>query len=417
MWQLINRKIGRTTEDDNKLELKLGNNLITNPKEMTEILNEYFTNITTNLTKPSIEHNNMLSQKINTCATSVFIYPVTEDEVVNMAKTLKNKHTAGPDDIPECLEYGVLSDTQHGFRKGKCLEVAVQEFIEKIQKTLDDGVHSVGIFIDLTKAYDTINRNILLQKLSSCGIRGITNLWFKSYLSNRRIMSFHNRQVKDPIRPQVTLNDITLDYVVDLKFLGIHITETLNWNIHLQTLAHTLSKIAFMIKSLNEILSPHMMRHINFTKFQATLRSGILFWGGIKGDSRIKIAKVQKRVIRILAGVSSRTSCRNLFKEFKILTIASLYILEVTCFICKYCNSLKKNTQVHQHDTRRKLDIHVKMKNTETYKKSVINMGTKIYNKLPGFLKEIDDTKIFRKKLKSFLLLHSFYSVEEFFAS
>jgi hypothetical protein len=180
------------------------------------------------------------------------------------------------------------------------------------------------------------------------------------------IMSFHNRQVKDPIRPQVTLNDITLDYVVDLKFLGIHITETLNWNIHLQTLAHTLSKIAFMIKSLNEILSPHMMRHIYFTKFQATLRSGILFWGGIKGDSRIKIAKVQKRVIRILAGVSSRTSCRNLFKEFKILTIASLYILEVTCFIRKYCNSLKKNTQVHQHDTRRKLDIHVKMKNTET---------------------------------------------------
>jgi len=57
------------------------------------------------------------------------------------------------------------------------------------------------------------------------------------------------------------------------------------------------------------------------------------------------------------------------------------------------------------------------MKNTETYKKSVINMGTKIYNKLPGFLKEIDDNRVFRKKLKSFLLLHSFYSVEEFFAS
>ena len=56
------------------------------------------------------------------------------------------------------------------------------QFIEKIQKTLDD---SVGIFIDLTKAYDTINHKILLQKLSSCGIRGITNLWFKSYLSNR----------------------------------------------------------------------------------------------------------------------------------------------------------------------------------------------------------------------------------------
>ena len=103
MWQLINKKIGRTKEDDNKLELKLGNNLITNPKEITEILNEYFTNITTDLIKPSIGHNNNLSQKINTCATSVFIYPVMEEEVVNMAKTLKNKQNAGPDDIPEYL--------------------------------------------------------------------------------------------------------------------------------------------------------------------------------------------------------------------------------------------------------------------------------------------------------------------------
>ena len=69
----MNKKIGSTKEDDNKLELKLGNNLITNPKEITEILNEYFTNITTDLIKPSIGCNNNLSQKINTCATSVFI--------------------------------------------------------------------------------------------------------------------------------------------------------------------------------------------------------------------------------------------------------------------------------------------------------------------------------------------------------
>jgi hypothetical protein len=41
-------------------------------------------------------------------------------------------------------------------------------------------------------------------------------------------------------------------------------------------------------------------------------------------------------------------------------------------------------------------------------------MGTKIYNKLPGLLKEIDDYQVFQKKLKMFLLLKCFYSVEEF---
>jgi len=128
----------------------------------------------------------------------------------------------------------------------------------------------------------------------------------------------------------------------------------------------------------------------------------------------IRIFRIQKRVIRLLAGVSSRTSCRQLFKESNILTVVSLYIFEVTCFIWKYCQSLEQNTQVHQHNTWRKLDLHVKMQNTEVYKKSVINMGTKVYNNLPRFLKEIGDYRAFKRKLKKFLLLQSFYSVEEF---
>ena len=53
----------------------------------------------------------------------------------------------------------------------------------------------------------------------------------------------------------------------------------------------------------------------------------------------------------------------------------------------------------------------------EIYKKSVINMGTKIYNNLPTYLKEIDDYKAFKKELELFLLLQMFYSVEEFVSS
>jgi len=46
-------------------------------------------------------------------------------------------------------------------------------------------------------------------------------------------------------------------------------------------------------------------------------------------------------------------------------------------------------------------------------KKSLINMGTYVYNKLPGYIKEIDSYKAFKKEVKSFLLPHTFYSVEE----
>ena len=63
------------------------------------------------------------------------------------------------------------------------------------------------------------------------------------------------------------------------------------------------------------------------------------------------------------------------------------------------------------------MDIHIQSHSTDLYKRSVINMGTKLYNELPGYIKEIDSYKTFKKELKSLLLLlHSFYSVEEFVA-
>jgi len=63
------------------------------------------------------------------------------------------------------------------------------------------------------------------------------------------------------------------------------------------------------------------------------------------------------------------------------------------------------------------LDNHVKLQKTKIYKKNVIHNGTKVYNNLPKFLIEIDDYKAFKKELKIFLLLQSFYSVEEFVSS
>ena len=86
----------------------------------------------------------------------------------------------------------------------------------------------------------------------------------------------------------------------------------------------------------------------------------------------------------------------------------------MTCFIRKYCQCLQQNSKVHNYNTQRKMDMHVKLRNTEVYKKSVINMGTTVYNNLLGFIKEIGDYKGFEKELKLFLLHHSFYWVEEF---
>ena len=64
-------------------------------------------------------------------------------------------------------------------------ETASHSFIESVQEALDKHLFAVGIFLDLSKAYDVINHEILLEKLDSYGVRGFANMWFKSYLTNR----------------------------------------------------------------------------------------------------------------------------------------------------------------------------------------------------------------------------------------
>jgi hypothetical protein len=120
-------------------------------------------------------------------------------------------------------------------------------------------------------------------------------------------------------------------------------------------------------------------------------------------------------MVRLIAGVNPRTPCRQLFKELNILSIVSIYILEVISYLRRHHQFVELNSNVHAYNTRR-TDIHIQSYKADLYKRSVINMGSKLYNKLPDNIKEIESYKTFRKQLKSFLLRHAFYSVEEFVA-
>ena len=63
---------------------------------------------------------------------------------------------------------------------------ALISLTENIRKNLDKGNIGCGIFVNLQKAFDTIEHDILLPKFEHYGIRGLANEWFKSYLSNRK---------------------------------------------------------------------------------------------------------------------------------------------------------------------------------------------------------------------------------------
>ena len=77
-------------------------------------------------------------------------------------------------------------DLQFGFRKKNSTIHALLDIVENIRENLDKKTFSCGVFIDLEKAFDTVNHNILLEKLQFYGIHGNNFLWFTSYLSNRK---------------------------------------------------------------------------------------------------------------------------------------------------------------------------------------------------------------------------------------
>ena len=79
----------------------------------------------------------------------------------------------------------ILEPFQFGFRSKHSTELALSHCVEKISKAIDSGKYGCAIFIDLQKAFDTVDHKILLSKLDFYGVRGISLDWFHSFLSNR----------------------------------------------------------------------------------------------------------------------------------------------------------------------------------------------------------------------------------------
>ena len=79
----------------------------------------------------------------------------------------------------------ILVENQFGFRQGHSTHMALLKLVNDINEELDKGNCSIGIFNDLSKAFDTVDHKLLLRKVEHYDIRGNALLWFTSYLSYR----------------------------------------------------------------------------------------------------------------------------------------------------------------------------------------------------------------------------------------
>ena len=87
----------------------------------------------------------------------------------------------------------LLFDGQYGFRTNRSTGLAINEMVDTLIQAVDDNKFCIGVFIDLKKAFDTVDHSLLIKKLRYYGVRGITSKFLDSYLNNRKqFVSYNN---------------------------------------------------------------------------------------------------------------------------------------------------------------------------------------------------------------------------------
>jgi len=154
---------------------------------------------------------------------------------------------------------------------------------------------------------------------------------------------------------------------------------------------------------------------VHYSYFHSVMTYGLILCGN-SHHSNI-IFRLQKRIIRIIVGVRDRDSCREHFKNLKILPLQSQYILSLLLFVIDNGDYFKLNSETHNINTRNKSNLHLPISNLSVYQKGTYYTGIRVFKGLPSQIKELcHNRNQFKLALKNFLYFHSFYTLDEYFS-
>lgn len=229
------------------------------------------------------------------------------------------------------------------------------------------------------------------------------------------VLRIHNPQNKiESINFNVNNVNMTNTHE-SVRFLGIELDEHLNWKSHCHKIVSKLNSLKFVFINLRSVLEEHQLINLYYAKVDSVLRYGVCFWGNSTSSSDIFIA--QKRIIRCIARIASRESCKLFFPKYNILTLPCIYIYEICVYIFINKETFQLNGDSYHYNTRQKNQFRIPFAKLKLTYNSPKYMGLRIFNKLPDSLRYINNIRSFKSNLKKFLIEKHFYSLNEFIAN
>lgn len=208
-----------------------------------------------------------------------------------------------------------------------------------------------------------------------------------------------------------SLNNLMLEENTSAKLLGIYLDSKLNWCSHVDNLCKKLSRVVYLLRKLRNCVSKDVLLLVYYALFQSQLRYGVVLWGNSTSAQRVLIW--QKKALRAMKGVPDRETCVPIFKEYKIMTLPSLYIFCCLVSVKEMLGSLTVREQVHGYNTRNKYCLDLPQVRLQKIKDSHIFMKIKLFNKLPESAWTVPMTK-FKIVIEKWLKNNVFYSVSDF---
>ena len=170
----------------------------------------------------------------------------------------------------------------------------------------------------------------------------------------------------------------------------------------------------YVIRRIKQTCGLEPARIAYFAIFESHLRYGIMVWGGANKGNLERVLLKQKKAIRGLGDLNYRDSCRETFKELKILTALSLYLREA--ILHTISTAQPRHKDLHQHNTRHANNFSLPHHHLTLFEQKPTYKGSVYYNHLPEHLKN-QHPKHFKRHLTTWLLERQFYAEGEFLSS